>query len=363
MLNISKRMKNRFGYAVGALLLIFIYGCNLPGASTPTPDLFSTLQASTPLGELTPQIFGTPQSTGEPSISTLTPTAIPSDEIPSPSPVDGLAGHIVFTCQIFKTQASNQICIMNADGTGFRRLTTDDTKQHFYPSLAPDGKSVLYSAFLEENNYEIYELDLADGSVNRLTNVYGVETAPEFSPDGKSLTYAKWNDSTQNFQIMIANRNGGNPAKIPGAHGWDPTWSPDGKRILFASDMRGLVQLYTVKPDGNNLAAITNLPAIRGRSDWSADGNYIVTYSGPAWNRELYIMNADGSASRQLTPSGGNSQGPSFSPDGKWVAFTAYFDNYGEDHGCEIYVIRIDGTDLRRLTNNDYCDYQPRWGP
>jgi tricorn protease len=74
-------------------------------------------------------------------------------------------------------------------------------------------------------------------------------------------------------------------------------------------------------------------------------------------------MNADGSNARQLTPSGGNSQGPSFSPDGKWVAFTAYFDNYGEDHGCEIYVIRVDGTDLRRLTNNGYCDYQPRWGP
>jgi len=50
------------------------------------------------------------------------------------------------------------------------------------------------------------------------------------------------------------------------------------------------------------------------------------------------------------------------SPDGKWVAFTAYFDKYGDDHGCEIYVIRTDGTDLRRLTNNDYCDYQPRWG-
>jgi TolB protein len=74
-------------------------------------------------------------------------------------------------------------------------------------------------------------------------------------------------------------------------------------------------------------------------------------------------MNADGSNAHQLTPSGGNSQGPSFSPDGKWVAFTAYFDHYGDDHGCEIYIIRTDGTDLRRLTDNGYCDYQPRWGP
>jgi tricorn protease len=74
-------------------------------------------------------------------------------------------------------------------------------------------------------------------------------------------------------------------------------------------------------------------------------------------------MNADGSNVRQLTPNGGNSQGPAFSPDGKWVAFTAYFDHPGDINGCEIYIIRTNGSDMRRLTNNDYCDYQPRWGP
>jgi TolB protein len=252
---------------------------------------------------------------------------------------------------------------MNADGTGFRRLTTDDSNQHFYPSLAPDGKSVVYSAFYSTNNFEIYELNINDGSLSRLTNGFGVKTAPEISPDGKSIAYTKWNAATKRYQIILANRNGTNAGNIPGLSGWDPTWSPVGDRILFASDSRGLVQLYKTDLVGKNLKAVTNLPAIRGRSDWSADGKYIVTYSGPAWNRELFLMNADGTNSHQLTPSGGNSQGPSFSPDGQWVVFTAYFDNYGDDHGCEIYVIRTDGTDLRRLTNNDYCDYQPRWGP
>jgi len=361
-LNPLKPTMNKFGL-VFTLLSLLLTGCNLPAASTPTPDLFATLQASTPLGISIPEQPGTPPPTVDITDATYTPTPISMDEIPAPSSADGLTGHIVFTCQIFKVQASNQVCIMNADGTGFRRLTTDDSRQHFYSSLAPDGKSVVYSAFLGTGNYEIYELKLDDGSVNRLTNVYGVETAPEISPDGSSITYAKYNDATENFKIMIANRDGNSAAGITGVSGWDPTWSPDGKQILFASDSRGLVQLYKVDLDGRNLKAVTNLPAIRGRSDWSADGNYIVTYSGPAWNRELFIMNADGTNSHQLTPSGGNSQGPSFSPDSKWVAFTAYFDNYGEDHGCEIYIIRIDGTDLRRLTNNDYCDYQPRWGP
>jgi TolB protein len=253
---------------------------------------------------------------------------------------------------------------MNADGSGFRRLTTEDGIRHFYPSLAPDGKSVLYSAFREENVYEIYDYDLGDGSVDRLTTKIGVADAPEVSPDGKSITFMRWSPTNNQYQVWLMDRDGKNPDKIPQVFGWDPTWSPTGKQILFASkDKDGAVQLFVVNVNGKNQHRISNLPAIRGRSDWSSDGQSIVTYSGEPWHRELYIMNADGSDTRQLTPTGGNSQGPSFSPDGKWVVFTAYFDKYGDDNGCEIYIIRVDGTDLRRLTNNDYCDYQPRWGP
>ena len=144
--------------------------------------------------------------------------------------------------------------------------------------------------------------------------------------------------------------------------GWDPSWSPDGKQILFASSLGGSNQLYTINSDGSGLKKVSNLPALRGRSDWSPQ-NRIVTYSGEPWAREIFAMNLDGSDQRQISPSGGNSQGPSFSPDGQWVTFTAYFDKFNDIHGCEIYIMRVDGSDLRRLTNNDYCDYQPRWGP
>lgn len=368
MLNISKRMTNNFKKFAMSLLILVMAGCNMPAASTPTPDLFATLQASTPRTASTLDPLETPQATVtglsvDVPPATQTPTRLPAEGAPPPSPADGLTGRIVFTCQIFRVQASNQICIMNADGSGFRRLTTDDSRQHLYASLSPDGQSVFYSMFYETNNYEIYELRMNDGSVRRITNSPVMESAPELSPDGTTLVYSRYNPNTERFQIILAERNGNDPNNIPGASGWDPTWSPDGRQVLFASDARGSVQLYAVRLDGRELRAISNLPAIRGRNDWSPDGNSIVTYSGPAWGRELFIMNADGSNVRQLTPSGGNSQGPSFSPDGKWVAFTAYFDNYGDDHGCEIYVIRVDGTDLRRLTNNTYCDYQPRWGP
>jgi Tol biopolymer transport system component len=353
-------MNKRISIWIG--LLLTILACNMGGtASPPSSDLLATLSASTPLtGSPAAPLTTSSAPTSAFNLSTPIPSTVSA---PTSSATDQPQGKIVFTCQIFKVQASNQVCIINADGSGFRRLTTDDTKQHYYPSLSPDGRSVVYAAFSGANIFEIYEMQLDTGKVTQLTDQYGILGAPEISPNGKSIAFKHSNGFTDKNQVWLMERDGKNVANIPKASGWDPTWSPDGKYILFASDMDGSVQLYTIRFNGKELHKISSLPAIRGRSDWSADGKYIVTYSGEAWQREVYIMNADGTNAHVISPPGGNSQGAGFSPDSHWVVFTAYFDHPNDDHGCEIYIMRIDGSDLRRLTDNDYCDYQPRWGP
>jgi len=333
-------------------------------ATTPTIDLFATLAASSPV----PGVPLTPFSpTNYPTVavSTYAPTPPTPTKTSPPSSGPEPAGVIVFTCQVDKVQASDQICVINADGTGFKQLTFDYVR-HFYPSMSPDGKSVVYSAYREDNVFEIYEVNIATGSIKRLTNRLGVLTAPEISPDGGQIVFTRWTPQSGRYLIWTMERSGNNPENISGVEGWDPTWSPDGKQVLYAADLNGSNQLYTVRVvdnSGRERKQVGSFPSLRGRSDWSPDGQFIVTYSGESWDREVYILKADGSDQRQLTPSGGNSQGPSFSPDGNWVAFTAYFDHPGDIHGCEIYIIRSDGSDLRRLTDNDYCDYQPRWGP
>jgi TolB protein len=352
-------MSKRFFLWVG--FLIALLACSLgTSAPTPTTDLFATLSASTPLS-VNPAVTRNPVQI---ATSTFLFTPIPSTmTAPTSSSTDQPKGRIVYTCQIFKTQASNQICIINADGTGFRRLTTDDNKQHYYPSLSPDGKSVVYAEFRQANIYEIYEMNIATDGVVQLTDRLGNLNAPEISPNGKFIIFKLSSANTNKDIIWMMDRDGQNAEKISRVVGWDPTWSPDGKYILFASDMDGAIQLYRVGVNGKDLHRVSNLPAITGRSDWSPDGQFIVTYSGGPWKHEVYIMTADGLNAHVLSPAGGNAQGPSFSPDGKWVTFTAYYDHPGDDQGCEIYIIRTDGTDLRRLTDNDYCDYQPRWGP
>jgi len=330
--------------ACGCLLLAGIFGPGLvrtlTRSATPKPDFDATLQA----------LISAPTASSVAS----TPTVAAASGRPS--------GHIVLTCQIYKYQSSNQICIMNADGSGYRRLTAEDGVQHYYPSLAPDGRSVIYSQYREDNVYEIYELSLTDGVATRLTDKLGVLNSPEISPDGKSIVFMRWTPASDQYQVWLMDRDGNRPRRGFSGTGWDPTWSPDGNLILFASDRAGSNQLYAVNKDGTDLQQISDLPAIRGRSDWSSQ-DLVATYSGEPWKHEVYVMNSEGSNQHEVAPPGGNSQGPSFSPDGAWIAFTAYFDKPHDDNGCEIYVMRTDGSDLRRLTNNDYCDYQPRWGP
>ena len=177
--------------------IIFILACNLPSAgSEPTPDLFATLAASTPL--------------------TVDSTAQSSEPVSNGTePV----GHIAYTCQIFKVTAQNQICVINADGSGFQRLTTDNNKQHYYPSMSPDGQSVVYAAFREPNIYEIYEVDIASREVKQLTDRLGNVNGPEISPDGSRIVF-KLSTPTTN-ELWLMDRDGSNPSRIPNASGWD----------------------------------------------------------------------------------------------------------------------------------------------
>ena len=320
------------------LLFLLSVSCSLTAWRTPETIQFPTLQ-----------------------VSLVIPSDTPEDptRIPSPTPETDPSGKIAFTCQLSGVRFLDHICIINADGTGFKQLTSDDGAAHFYPSVAPDGKSVVYSAN-PTGVYEIYEVDL-DGNIRQVTQGLGTLTSPEISPDGNSIAFTLGDGQTAS--LWIIDRDGSHPRVLYGS-GWDPTWSPDGEKILFASyDRYNSIQLFTIDLDGSNLKQVTQMENLRGRSDWSPDGNWAVTYAGEPWARELFYFPFDGGEPAQLTPSGGNSQGPSFSPDGRWVVFTAYFGDLGNEDGCEIYIIRTDGTQLARLTDNDYCDWQPRWGP
>ncbi|MBN2385648.1 MAG: PD40 domain-containing protein [Anaerolineales bacterium] len=341
-----------FWLSVAALavffLTLFVSGViSLYGRMTAPPPAPTGTLALFPTGGTPVPVPSEPAATIFPEwTATLTSTAIPTA-------VD-IPGKIVFTCQL----AGDQICLMNADGSNLRQLTFDNVR-HWYPSLAPDGNSVVYSAYRVDNVYEIYEVTL-NGTITQLSDGWGVLKAPEISPDGTQIVFGR-GDANGGESIWVMDRDGGNPRQVY-APGWDPVWSPDGASILFASiDQYGAIQLFITDLEGRGVTQVSNLRGARGRNDWSPAG-ILATYAGQPGSREIFFMNVDGSDPREVT-TGGDNVAPSFSPDGAWMTFMSYRDNPGDPLGCEIYVMRLLDALVVRLTYNGYCDWQPRWGP
>lgn len=302
------------------------------------------------------------------SPSTLTPTPISLPPTPtanpaaSPLPTGQPTGKIVYICFV---GGYDQVCLINADGSDQRRLTFTEATD-FYASLSPDGLTIAFSS-RRDNVFEIY-LMAADGSNPlRLTADLGGNYAPEISPDGTTIVFTSTANGKQDLYLM--NLDGSQPTRLTthAADDFDPTWSPDGARIAFTSNRTGTDELYVIHADGTGERQVTSGSNQQegGRLDWSPDGAWLAFYAGPEGDKDLYLLPA-GCTTRpapcgpdtflRLT-FGGNNKAPSFSPDGLWIAFASNL--YGDN---DIFIMRIDGTDLRQLTFGDGADWQPRWG-
>ena len=301
-------------------------------------------------------IFQPTKATITPSDSDLTHPPVVTDTPATIVAGQRLAGKIVYTCEI----AGAEICIINADGSGWKRLTNFQSAS-FYASLAPDGKSVLFINS-ETGSKEIYELNLESNDIKQLTHLNSEVGSPEISPDNKFILFTK--KEADNSQVWIMNRDGSDPHKLYSSSGkdaHDAAWSPDGSQIIFALGRGDSNKLYILDFNGREPRLINDTVDTRGRSDWSFDDLIVFDMGGP-FQHDVYIMDAHGNNLHKLSK-GNNSQGASFSSDGKWIAFTAYTDVVNKNQAsCEIYIMRVDGSDSRRMTSNNYCDYQPRWG-
>jgi len=268
------------------------------------------------------------------------------------------AGKIAFVCTLDKKH--NQICVMNSDGSDQHVLVDWPMVQSYYPSFAPDGQSVIFVS-LYDKEFALYEATL-NGEVTPIPTVDQEVASPAISPDGKWIAFTIVSDVGPNA-IAITPRQGGEVTIVYPDDGWDTTWSPDGSRILFAGSSSGRIHLFIMNRDSTDVRLVTDKTGIRGRNDWSSSGDLLTTYIGSPVNhsRNIYTFGADGSNMQMITD-GGDNVAPSFSPDGKWITFMSYRDHFWNEFGCEIYIMRVDGTDVRRLTNNDTCDWQPRWG-
>src|SRR5881394_1514833 len=189
------------------------------------------------------------------------------------------------------------IYVMNADGSGVTRLTTgvnDDSMG----TWSPNGTRIAFQSMRNGMNYQVYLMN-ADGSnqVN-LSNSSSSEGQPSWSADGTNIAFASDRDHAGYDSIYVMNSDGGNQHALTFATGEtqdnQPVWSPDGSKIAFVSTRDSTTETWQETDD---------------------DGNYI-SRSALHINKEIYVMNAEGSGQTRLTNNPANDESPSWSPLG-----------------------------------------------
>ncbi|HET6444199.1 MAG TPA: hypothetical protein VFI27_06410 [candidate division Zixibacteria bacterium] len=333
----------RIGWArlVGILVLSFVLGScgQAEGPSTPTPD------EPTPAPE---------EPTTEPS-----PTAIPEPKvIPVPEMADPISdeGMIAFYSE---RDGNAEIYVINADGTGERRLT-NSRSDDVTPDWSPDGDRIAFGSTVD-NNGDIYTMK-ADGSdQRRLTHHEAKELHPDWSPDGRRMAFVS--DRDGDLEIYVMDSDGGNQVRLTNSSAGDmsPDWSPDGTRILFNSERDGNWEIYVMDSDGSNQRSLTGSPDWEIFPSWSPDGTKIAYFSmlPGGQKQDVFTMNVDGTGVLQLTNRPNTvDEDPVWSPDGRQIAFQS-----DRDRNFEIYLMDADGSNQRRLTNNAAGEYWPAWRP
>ncbi|MCJ7668533.1 MAG: DUF5050 domain-containing protein [Anaerolineae bacterium] len=224
----------------------------------------------------------------------------------------------------------------------------------------PPSQTIAYMFWEEESgSWEIY-LMASDGS-NRtpLTQNEVNDTWPSWSYDGRRLLFVSERDG--NREIYLMNADGSeqvnlsrNPA--PDSH---PSFSPDGTKIAFASHRDGNWEIYIMDGDGSDQARVTFNEEPDYAPVWSPDGTKIGFVSERDGNTEVYVMETDRWEATRLTSNEATDTSPAWSPDGTKIAFESYRDN-----DMEIYIVNADGSGQRTLTNDHTADdHGPSWSP
>ena len=143
----------------------------------------------------------------------------------------------------------------------------------------------------------------------------------------------------------------------------DPSWSPDGKRIVFISERDGNREVYAMASDGSNPQRLTETSEEERRPVWSSDGKSIIFESSRTGDSQIYIMDANGNGERPLTSSPGDDISPRWAP-GIRIVFASHRDpGNNENRWPEIYTMDPSGGGQTRLTSNSADDDMPTWSP
>jgi len=351
---------------LGGLLIVVLGGwvllqAVLGGPGTPTPAVVPTLVLTlvpTAVSAVAPTLMPTLVPTIMPTVgATLVPT-LPVATRPQ--------GRIAFTSR--RGNGRDDIYVMDLTIPTPVRLTygfADD----YHPSWSPDGRQIAFTSD-QGGTLGIYVMGSVGGTPTSVATftVGSPESNLTWSPDGQQLVFAQIIKDVST--LFILDIQGGTSRaidiKTPG-NKTDPAWSLDGTRLAFTLTGGGQSAIYKVNIDGGGLTQLTTDIGVTYKEGktWSPDSKRIVySYSSEAHDSgksEIYMMNADGTKTVNLTNNPANDHWPAWSPDGRWIAFASDRDN---SNNYDIYILDVqDPTHaVTRITDGSW-NAHPAWMP
>jgi Tol biopolymer transport system component len=207
---------------------------------------------------------------------------------------------------LFSSQkdGNTDLYVVNADGSDEQRLTHTPDAREYEPTWSPDGRQIAYTADLGGGNTEIFVMDADGQNARNLTNTPGVaEKQPAWGPlDTGVIAFVS--NKTRDWDVYTMNTDGSSVVNLtvrPDADDTMPAWSPDGTQIAFVSNRvrspnlinaKGSEDVWIMGVDGSRLVQLTRSVGADIAPSWSPDGKQIVFASDRDGDADLYVVDS-----------------------------------------------------------------------
>ena len=253
---------------------------------------------------------------------------------------------------LYSTENSNNLFIMNADGSEKAILFKTDFKPQWF-SWSNDGNEIILNTY-DKKEAGVYVINIHDKIIKK-NNVSKEADLPCWSKDGKYMAFM----IEDKPGITITTKEGKILRTVAGRgiNGAYQSWSPKFDQLVFESGRDGNPEIYTINPlNGKELKRLTENELLDEWPSFSKDGLLIAWVRGVEGDKNIWVMNKDGSDQRQVTHSIKIGDGfPSFSPDGSELCFPSL----SENEVASIHITNIDGSNIRKVGEG----YFPNWSP
>ncbi|HXU88082.1 MAG TPA: Tol-Pal system beta propeller repeat protein TolB [Methylomirabilota bacterium] len=252
-------------------------------------------------------------------------------------------------------RGAKEIVVVDYDGAGQTPLTRNGSI-NLTPVWSPDARSLAYTSYKQgyPDLYRAFPFERRPEQT--LAAFVGINTAPAFSPDGKSIAMTLSKDG--NPEIYVLTLATGTLRRLTRHAGIDtePTWAPTGRQLAFISDRTGSPNLYVMDAEGTSVRQLTS-GGFHTQPRWSPKGDAIA-YTARQGVHDLWLINVDGSNPRRLTGGVGNSQGATWAPSGRHLAFQS-----NRNGRWQIMAMLIDGSAPTAITTGAAEATSPSWSP